>query len=327
MARSRRSRRFRWVNAALLVVLLVGGAVAYLALRGPTASSTSPATASVARATVESTVSASGSIQSADALDVSFAVSGRVRSVLVGVGDHVEQGDLLAKLKNTDGDVVGLHSPMAGRVSAVDLVAGETIGTVGNQAVSPAGTDASSTAGSDSGSIEITDLSHLIVLASFSETDVAKLEVGQAATVTIDALQTSVDAVVTQIDVTSTVSNNVVDYGVTLRLKKRPAGIRPGQTATVQIVTKRARNALSVPSAAVQTIGGQSVVTILQSGQETQVAVSVGVEGDQTTEIVSGLSEGDQVVIPTTTGSNGFPQGGFPRGGFGFTGGGGPGGN
>jgi macrolide-specific efflux system membrane fusion protein len=156
------------------------------------------------------------------------------------------------------------------------------------------------------------------VTADFSETDVAKLKVGQPATVTLDALPNAqVDATVTRIDATSTVVNNVVTYEVTLRLHDHPAGIRLGQSAGITVVTAEADNVLTVPSAVVQTAGGQSAVTVLRSnGQQVRTAVQVGLEGDQTTEIRSGLTEGQQVVIPTTSSSgNGFPSGAFPGGG------------
>ena len=140
------------------------------------------------------------------------------------------------------------------------------------------------------------------------------------------AATTGIRVTVAEIDPTSTVSNNVVEYGVTLRLHGQPGSLRPGQTATVQIVTSRATNALYVPSAAVQTAGGQSTVTVLRGSSQVSVPVQLGVQGDQTTQIVRGLSQGERVVIPTTTGAGGFPGGSFPRiGGFGggFGGGGG----
>ena len=89
----------------------------------------------------------------------------------------------------------------------------------------------------------------------------------------------------------------------------------PGRRRPCRWWSIDAADALYVPSAAVQTSAGQQVVTVEPNGQQTQVAVTVGVEGDQTTQIVSGLSEGEQVVIPSSTGSNGFPGGGFPGGG------------
>jgi macrolide-specific efflux system membrane fusion protein len=250
-------------------------------------------------------------VESTRSLQASFVASGTVTDILVEVGDHVAKGDVVAKLESVTDDIVRLKAPMTGTVSDVSMAVGQTVGNTGDTSVSVVGDDASAAGAS----IQVTDVSDLVVSADFSETDASRLRVGQRANVTFDALQRSVDAEVRDIDLMSTVVNNVVEYGVTLELAKIPAKLKPGQTATVEVVTQRARNALFVPSATVQTAGGQSVVTVTRNGQQAQVTVTVGIEGDQTTQILSGLSEGDQVVIPTTTGSNGFPDGGFPGGG------------
>ena len=210
-----------------------------------------------------------------------------------------------------------LRAPMAGTVVEIN-------GAVGQSSSSASSASSTSTGSETSGFVVISDLKDLRVRAYFSETDASDLRKGQRATVTFDALGTSVSAQVHSIDVTSTVENGVVEYGVTLDLEDRPARSRPGQTATVEVVTGRAKNVLYVPSAAVQTIGGQQVVTVVRDGSQVRVPVSVGLESDQTTEITSGLAEGDRVVIPTSTGTDGFPSGNFPV--IGIGGGGGPGG-
>jgi macrolide-specific efflux system membrane fusion protein len=311
MERTRKHRRLRPINLLLTAVLIAAAGGAYVVLRDPQVASAEPTTATVARGSVVATVSASGTLETAETLRASFGGSGTVSDVLVGAGDHVTKGDTLARLTDAAGATVRLKAPMTGTVSAVDLTVGETVGATGATSVSIVDDSASATARG----IEVTGLSDMIVTASFSETDASKLKVGQHATVTFDALGTTVRARISSVDLTSTVSNNVVRYGVTLELARRPAGIRPGQTASVQVTTDRV-DGLYVPSAAVQRVSGQDTVTVLRGGLQTQVAVTVGVEGDQTTQILSGVSEGDQVVIPTaTTGQNGFPTDGFPGGG------------
>ena len=101
-----------------------------------------------------------------------------------------------------------------------------------------------------------------------------------------------------------------------------PRTIRLGQTASVSIVTGVARNVLTVPSSAVTTVGTTSTVTLLQNGQQSVRPVEVGLVGDSSTEIKSGLQAGDVVVLATGTASSGFtfPGGGVP-GGFGGLGG------
>lgn len=317
-------RRFRPLNILLIAVLVAAIAGTYAILRGPQEAAAQPTTATVARGTVRATVSASGTVETAETLQASFVASGTVSDVLVDEGDHVSKGDVMAKLTDPDDDIVRLKAPMTGVVSAVDLAVGETVGTVGNTSVAVVD-DSSSTDTTATSGIQVTDLSDLIISASFAETDASKLQIGQRATVTLDALGTTIRATVTSVDLTSSVTNNVVRYGATLEMVRRPAKVRPGQTASVQVITDRAKNALYVPSATIQSVGGQDVVTVLRDGVQSQVVVTVGIEGDQTTQIKRGLSEGDAVVIPTTTsGANGFPTGGFPGGGpIGIGGGGG----
>jgi macrolide-specific efflux system membrane fusion protein len=311
MERTRKHRGLRPINLLLTAVLIAAVGGAYVVLRDPQVAAAEPTTATVARGPVVATVSASGTLETVETLRASFAAAGTVSDVLVGPGDHVTKGDTMARLTDGAGGTVRLKAPMTGTVSAVDLAVGETVGATGVTSISIVddSADAATTRG-----IEVTDLSDMIVTASFSETDASKLKVGQHATVTFDALGTTVRARVSSVDLTSSVSNNVVRYGVTLEMARRPAGIRPGQTASVQVTTDRVAG-LYVPSAAVQSAGGQDTVTVLHDGQQTQVVVTVGVEGDQTTQILSGASEGDQVVIPTTaTDQSGFPTQGFPGG-------------
>ena len=66
------------------------------------------------------------------------------------------------------------------------------------------------------------------------------------------------------------------------------------------IITSVKNDVLVVPNSAVQTSNGTSTVRVLKNGQATPVDVEIGSTSDTQTEIVSGLSEGDQVIIGTT---------------------------
>ena len=77
-------------------------------------------------------------------------------------------------------------------------------------------------------------------------------------------------------------------------------------------------------SCAITTTGNASTVTKLVDGKQQIVPVQLGLEGDSTTEIVSGANAGDQLVVAATTASAGGGTGGFPTGGFAGGGLGGP---
>jgi len=210
-----------------------------------------------------------------------------------------------------------LRAPVASTVTSIS-------GTVGEDSSSATGSTSSSTTGASSSSttasgfVVIQGITHLQVTSMVAEADAAKVQVGDTATVTFSALDESARGRVTSIDLQDTVSNNVVEYGVTVTLSDTPRKVRLGQTASVSIVTGVARNVLTVPSSAVTSVGNNSTVTVLQNGQQSVRPVQVGLVGDSSTEITSGLSEGDVVVLTTGTGSSGltFPGGDIP-GGFG----------
>jgi macrolide-specific efflux system membrane fusion protein len=86
-------------------------------------------------------------------------------------------------------------------------------------------------------------------------------------------------------------------YRVTIGLTDPNAKLDNGATGSVSIVTREARAALAVPTSAVITTGRRHVVTVMDGGTATPVAVQVGVVGNTWTEITHGISRGQQVVL------------------------------
>ncbi|MEU8196801.1 efflux RND transporter periplasmic adaptor subunit [Microbispora amethystogenes] len=161
--------------------------------------------------------------------------------------------------------------------------------------------------------VTLGDLANLQVQALFTESDIRFLKTGQAAVVTLPTQPGREYAgTVAHIDPTATTSNRLVRYGVRIDLASRPARLLLGQSATVKVTTDEAADALYVPSQAVRVQGdGTAVVTVTDGGgAQIRRPVEVGVRGDTSVEVVTGLSEGDQVVLPTTT--TAFPDEGFP---------------
>ncbi|MES1212339.1 MAG: efflux RND transporter periplasmic adaptor subunit, partial [Leifsonia sp.] len=217
-----------------------------------------------------------------------------------------------------------LTAPIAGLVIAVN-------GEVGSTSGSSSGTGGNGSTGSSTPFVTIADVSSYVVTTNIAEADIAKVTVGQAATITFPALTgTTATAKVTAISPTATSSNSVVTYATTITLDKIPDGLRLGQTADVAItIATSASDALYVPAAAITTANGTSTVKAVDPKTNKVVVtdVTLGVVGDDGTEIKSGLTAGETIVIgtvsPTTnTGTTGTgTRGGF--GGFGGFGGGG----
>ena len=217
-------------------------------------------------------------------------------------------------------DQTVLRAPVAGTVASISGVIGESSsGTSSSSSSSSSSTSTSSSSStSTSGFVVISSLSHLQVTSKVAEADANSVKVGQKATVTFSAANVTANGTVTQLDVEDTVSNNVVEYGVTVSLTDPPASLKLGQTASVSITTGTKDAVLSVPTSAVTTVGTRHSVTVRKNGKDSVVQIQTGLTGDSTTEVTSGLSDGDVVVIPTSSGSTGgftFPGGGGLGGG------------
>ena len=210
-----------------------------------------------------------------------------------------------------------LRAPAAGAVTAVN-------GTVGQSSSGSASSDSTATDSADSGGssglVTITSTGTLEVTAYVAEADISDVEVGQSATVTLSASDREVTGTVTSVDTVETVTNNVVEYGVIVLLDRHD-GVRLGATSQLTIDTGEKAAVTRVASSALTTIGDRTTATVLaDDGTTSTVVVEVGLQGDTTTEVLSGLAPGDVVVLPeqedAANGGFTFPAGG-PGGGLG----------
>jgi multidrug efflux pump subunit AcrA (membrane-fusion protein) len=199
-----------------------------------------------------------------------------------------------------------LRAPVAGTVAAVNGSVGEESGAGGGSSSSSAASSSSSSSSSStsssstSGFVTLTDLSGMQVVSGFSETDAAKLRVGQPATVTVDALPgQELAAHVIAIDTDATVSSSVVTYNVTFALDSAVSHLRPGMSANVEVVTAEVDNVVNVPTSAVTGSGANATVTVVRKGKQVVVPVVAGLKGDSSTAILSGLAAGQTVVLPS----------------------------
>lgn len=156
---------------------------------------------------------------------------------------------------------------------------------------------------------------------SLNETDISKVQVGQKATLTFDALpDLTLTGTVTSVDTLGTTSQGVVSYKADISLDTENDQVKPGMSVTADIITGISTDTLMVPTSAlkqqngqyyVQTVSGvdlgsSDTTTITAStlpGAITQKPVMIGLQSDTTTEIKSGLSEGDEIVTRTVTAS------------------------
>jgi RND family efflux transporter MFP subunit len=170
-----------------------------------------------------------------------------------------------------DGTVI--TAPIGGRILAVN-------GAVGAQA--------------QSNVVVVAGDGDVAVRAQFTEAEVASLAIGQTATITLpDGDEAELTGKVSQIDPAGTVSNRLVRYAAVIAFDRVPTELLYGQSATVVVTTQAAQDVLYVPTTAVS----DGAVTVKVDGRTKRRAVEVGLRGDVSTEIRSGLTEGDEVLI------------------------------
>lgn len=139
---------------------------------------------------------------------------------------------------------------------------------------------------------------------TLNEVDAAKVKVGQLATLTFSALpEATLTGKVADVDNIGTVSQNVVNFTVKILLDTQDNRIKPGMSVSATIITESRPDVLTVPSAAVKTGNGQNYVEVMVNGKPEQRTVTAGLSNDTSTEISGNISEGDEVVTQTVTGS------------------------
>ena len=149
----------------------------------------------------------------------------------------------------------------------------------------------------------VADLSRMEVVVDVNENDVVSVAIGDTAEIEIDAFQdTTFFGVVSEIaHIAQTTSlgtqEQVTNFEVKVRMVNVPDNIRPGMSATADIIIAEKNNVLLVPSRAIkQDSQGNPVVKVMVDGQIEERPVDIGISDDFQTEIVDGLKEGEEVV-------------------------------
>jgi HlyD family secretion protein len=229
-----------------------------------------------------------------------------------------------ASLENAQSslDKTTIYSPMAGRVTRLNVEAGETAiqGTLNKDAATL---------------LTVSDMSQLETKVDVDETDVAHIAVGDSAVVQIDAFpDTTFLGRVTEIanssvsgatTTTTSSTDQAVDYQVTIRLLNVPKDTRPDFSATAKIITDTRKNVLAIPIIALTVrenqnvqnadtavglgrpkpkveVGKKDVEGVFVVGADNKVTfrpVKVGIAGEKDFEVLDGLKEGERIVAGT----------------------------
>jgi macrolide-specific efflux system membrane fusion protein len=323
-----KTRRGRIV--AVCVLLGVAALVAYLvadAVKGDDSAKVTYTTGVVEKMTLTSSVSGEGNIEWLHASDVTPTTSGTVSHLRVALGDKVEEDQRLFVISGSRSSR-WITAPIAGTVTALNVEDGDTV-------TSSSGTAGTTGTTSSPPALTIIDLDNFQAVITVAESDISAVQVGQKAVITFDALtDLTLTGKVKSVDYTGSNSQGVVSYEVVVRADTSNASVRGGMTVSVSIITDVATDVLAVPSSAVKSSSSGSYVQVLENGQPTDVSVEVGMTTDSYVEILSGLTEGQEIIVSTVTAGSssssssqrdqgglleqgGMPSGGdFPSGGF-----------
>ena len=363
-------RRTRWLVIVSLIILIFTSCS-----RNTTQTNTVQVSEYVVSKTnLTNTITLSGTVQAREYADIKSLVSGIVKKVNVSKGDNVKAKDVILELDDTeyrlayiralqnyetaknsgsklliqqreielelakrDLENCKLVSPISGVVSSIDVKQGDLISSGKTIA-------------------RVVNLEKLYVSASVDEVDYSRIALGQAATVSFDAIEgLAVGARVTYISSEAQTSQGIVVVPIELdllgvdvpqlRSRLSQAGIDqtqfqqrlqqlrtqgnlaqmpqrqlqsssqnqstriiPGLSCEVNIVTMSKENVLAVPINAVKFSSGKAYVTVKKSdGSTEEREISVGVRTNNFYEVVSGLQEGEVVLVTgrtTTTTTN-----------------------
>ena len=246
-------------------------------------------------------VSTTATILPKNRLEVKPPVNGRIEQVLVVEGQKVNAGDTIVVMSSTERAAlldaargqgeeklkywqevykpIPLIAPITGDVIVGTIQPGQTVTT------------------SDP-VIVLSD--RLIIRAQVDETDIGKIQQGQKAKISLDAYpETKINAVVDHIYYESKAVNNVTIYEVDLMPEAVPSFFRSGMNANVDFIQEGKKDVLTLPVNAVHKEQGETFVMIQSQMGEKPVKrpVVLGISDDKKVEIVSGLTQEDEVIL------------------------------
>ena len=181
-----------------------------------------------------------------------------------------------------------IRSPIAGRVTDI-------VNEIGEQVI----------AASTVLTVQTTD-EQFRISADVSEADIAKIEIDDPVVITFDAFGSDSEfmGVVQKIDPAEKIIEGVVYYKIEVYLNESVQLfiLKPGMSTDLVINTAELENTLTIPQRAVLKRGDLKIVRLLKGKDIEEVEVITGLRGDQgRVEVISGLSEGDEVIISIKT--------------------------
>jgi len=141
------------------------------------------------------------------------------------------------------------------------------------------------------------------VVVSLNEIDALSVEEGNTSILTFDAIQgLEITGKVSRVDTIGISTSGVVSYDIEISLDNQNyEKLRPGMSVNAEITAESIEDVIIIPNSAVKGFGDSAYVEQMSDDGVSQTAVQLGTSNDFYTQIISGLSKGDQIITSTTT--------------------------
>jgi HlyD family secretion protein len=149
--------------------------------------------------------------------------------------------------------------------------------------------------------ITLIDASRLYIELPVDENDIRNVQVGQTVTLELDALpDATITGTVERVDTTPTQSGAVVTYIARVQVDPTEENIRIGMSATAEVIVEELEGAIMLENRFIRRdrATNRSTVTVVDdNGNLREVVVELGERNETESEIISGLTEGETVVL------------------------------
>jgi len=145
--------------------------------------------------------------------------------------------------------------------------------------------------------LTVMNLSRLIAKAHIAQTEAATLKVNDPAELKVPGVDDPIKGKVTLVSPALDPGSTTIEVWV--EAIKHEAALKPGATVEVSMTAKTVKDAIAVPTAAVfkNTDGTDYVLTAGSDNLAHQVPVKIGIRGNTSTQILSGIKAGDAVIV------------------------------
>lgn len=256
----------------------------------------------VTKGTIRAQIPATGDVEPRNRLEIKPPVAGRVETVLVKEGENVTKGQTLAWMSSSDRAALLDAARAKGTAEYkrwLDIYKPAPIvapldGFIIQKNIEPGQTVTAADA-------VLVMADKLIVKAQVDETDISNIKLNQPVNVELDAYPgQGIKGKVEHIAYESKVINNVTIYEVDIIPETVPSFFRSGMSATVNFIRDEKADVLLLPLKAIKKIGDK--VYVFKSGVSSEkpsaLQIKTGLENTSHIEVVSGLKEGEKVVVP-----------------------------